>query len=323
MNTLKEIAEVLKGKQNILIFPHVNMDGDALGSASGLCKGLRNAGKNAYVLISEDIPHNLDYLEKSCCINDDSLMENVDIAIMVDCNGDDRIKGREQAFDRGVIKICVDHHESSSSHQEYDYFYCEPDSAATGELIYLLLCDMGIEPDLDIAECLYTAITTDTGNFQFSNTSKRSHEITSKFFDIEGFDPRNISTLLYHRRTFDEFKLENYVMNNLHFYVDGKVAVGSVTQGLLWTHGCTMDQADSIIQRIMLLEDVEIGILIKENENGFFKASLRSKDYANVAKVAEKFGGGGHAKAAGCPLGTSIGRIKYDLIQALTEAIER
>ena len=84
MNTLKEIAEVLKGKQNILIFPHVNMDGDALGSASGLCKGLRNIGKNAYVLISEDIPHNLDYLEKSCCINDDSLMENVDIAIMVD-----------------------------------------------------------------------------------------------------------------------------------------------------------------------------------------------------------------------------------------------
>ena len=106
---------------DILIFPHVNMDGDALGSASALCLALRSLGKNAYVMISEPVPKNLDFLESGCCTSDDSVLEDVQLSLMLDCNGLGRIPGREEAWARGRLKGCIDHHATTAKDIRYDF----------------------------------------------------------------------------------------------------------------------------------------------------------------------------------------------------------
>ncbi|MBQ0005125.1 MAG: bifunctional oligoribonuclease/PAP phosphatase NrnA [Clostridiales bacterium] len=320
-DSLTAIAERFKELDNILIFPHINMDGDAIGSASALCLALRQMGKNAYVFVCENTPDNLDFLEMNCVTDDASVIEEPGATIMVDCNGYDRIRGREEIFCKGAVKGCIDHHAVGSSDIEYDFYHCESDSAATGEIIYLLLKEMGTEITLDIANCIFASITTDTGNFQHSNTSRRSHMIVADLYDIEGFDSKYVSALIYDRKSKAEFKLETIVLSGLEFYAGGKVAVGLVSQELLATTGCRLSHADAIIQRVMSIKGVEVGAVIKQNPDGVFKASLRAKSYANVAAVAAVFGGGGHIKAAGCTLGKELIEKKIALVEELTKAV--
>ena len=304
-DTIKSIATLLKDLDGILIFPHVNMDGDALGSATALCLALRQMGKKVHVMINEPIPKNLDFLDFSCTTEDDSVLDEVQLSLMLDCNGSNRIPGREEAFNRGKLKGCIDHHQNKSSDIRFDFVRVEPKTAATGEIVYNLIKALGVEINLDIANCIFTAITTDTGNFQHSNTTRRSHDIVGHLYNIEGFNSKAISALIYDRKSKEALKMESIILANLNYYDDGRVAVGRITQSLLNEVGCTMDESEGIVQHIMSIEGVEVGCLIKESEINT-RASLRARTYANVEQVARKFGGGGHILAAGCNFDESL-----------------
>ena len=176
-DTVKSIATLLKDLDGILIYPHINMDGDALGSSTALCLALRYLGKKAYVMINEPVPKNLDFLECDCTTNDDSVLDEVQLSLMLDCNSMNRIPGREEAWNRGKLKGCIDHHMSKSTDIRFDFVRSEPKSAATGEIVYNIIKALGVPISIDIANCIFAAITTDTGNFQHSNTTARSHDI--------------------------------------------------------------------------------------------------------------------------------------------------
>jgi len=223
----------------------------------------------------------------------------VQLSLMIDCNGINRITGREKAWERGRLKGCIDHHATKAKEIRYDFARIEPKSAAAGEIIYNIIRAMGVEISLDIANCIFAAITTDTGNFQHSNTTSRSHEIAGHLYKIEGFNSKSISALIYDRRSKEAIRLESEVISNLDFYADGRLAVGKVTQELLRQTGTTMDEADGIIQKMMSIDGVEGACLFKETESNV-RASLRGRTYANMAKAASMFGGGGHTLAAGC-----------------------
>ncbi len=298
-DTIKSIATIMRDLDNILIFPHMNMDGDALGSATALCLALRSLGKRSYIMINEPIPKNLDFLECGLTTFDDGVLDDVQLSVMVDCNGMNRILGREEAWERGRLKGCIDHHATKSKDIRYDFSRIEPKSAAAGEIIYNIIRALGVEISLDIANAIFTAITTDTGNFQHSNTTSRSHEIAGHLYKIEGFNSKAISALIYDRRSKNAIKMESAVINDLDFYADGRLAVGRVTQALLKECGCTMDEADGIIQKMMSIDGVEGACLFKETDHSV-RASLRGRSYANMERAAAKFGGGGHMLAAGC-----------------------
>ena len=298
-DTIKSIATIMKDLDGVLLFPHINMDGDALGSCTAMCLALRQLGKKAYVMINEPVPKNLDFLECGCTTTDDSVLDDVQLSLMVDCNGLNRIPGREAAWERGRLKGCLDHHSTKAKEIRYDFSRIEPKSAAAGEIVYNVIHAMGVEITLDIANCIFAAITTDTGNFQHSNTTSRSHEIAGHLYKIEGFNSKVISALIYDRRSKAALVMESDVIANLDFYADGRLAVGHVTQDLLKKHNCTMDEADGIIQKMMSIDGVEAACLMKQAEKNV-RASLRGRSYANVAKAASVFGGGGHTLAAGC-----------------------
>lgn len=319
-DTIKSIATIMKDLDGILLFPHVNMDGDALGSCTALCLALRELGKKAYVMINEPVPKNLDFLECGCTTEDDSVLDDVQLSLMVDCNGLNRIPGREAAWERGRLKGCIDHHSTKAKDIRYDFSRIEPKSAASGEIAYNIIRALGVEITLEIANCIFTAITTDTGNFQHSNTTSRSHEIAGHLYKIEGFNSKVISALIYDRRTKEALKLESEVIAELDFYADGKLAVGKVTQKLLKECGCTMDESEGIIQKMMSIEGVEGACLFKEGETNV-RASLRGRTYANMSAAAARFGGGGHMLAAGCTFYAPIEEAEKELIPVLIETV--
>ena len=319
-DTIKSIATIMKDLDGILLFPHTNMDGDALGSCSALCLALRSLGKKAYVMINEPVPKNLDFLECGCTTTDDSVLEDVQLSLMIDCNGMNRITGREKAWERGRLKGCFDHHATKAKEIRYDFARIEPKAAAVGEIVYNVIRALGVEISLDIANCIFTAITTDTGNFQHSNTTSRSHEIAGHLYKIEGFNSKVISALIYDRRTKEALRMESEVISDLDFYADGKLAVGKVTQKLLKENGCTLDEADGIIQKMMSIDGVEAACLFKETETNV-RASLRGRTYANMAAAAAKFGGGGHVLAAGCTFFMPLEEAEKQLIPVLIDTV--
>ena len=312
----------MKDLDGILIFPHMNMDGDALGSSTALCLALRSLGKKAYVMINEPVPKNLDFLECGCTTNDDSVLDDVQLSVRVDCNGLDRIQGREEVWKRGRLKGCIDHHATKAKDMRYDFSRVEPKSAAAGEIIYNIIKALGVTIDLDMANAIFTAITTDTGNFQHSNTTSRSHEIAGHLYKIEGFNSKAISALIYDRRSKNAIRMESKVLENLNFYADGKLVVGRVTQDLLRECECTMDEADGIIQKMMSIDGVEGACLFKETDHSI-RASLRGRSYANMEKAAAKYGGGGHMLAAGCSFYAPMPEVEELFIPELIEAVSR
>lgn len=312
-NTLAEIAKTLAEKQNIFIYPHINMDGDALGSAAALCKGLRNLGKNCYILIEDEIPGNLQFLDKGYTTIDRNVMEKPEISICVDCGDEKRFPRRAEAFYAADITVCIDHHATTKF--ICDYNYVDSSRAATGELIYDLLCEMGVVIDKEIGEAIFAAITTDTGNFQYSNTSRRSHEIMAALYDA-GIDANGISIQLYENVRIEKILIKNRVLSTLELLCDGKAAVCYMTEDMLTETGATGDETDGVVQDLRSISGVEIAAFLKEQGEGKIKASLRSKRYADVAAIASGFGGGGHIRAAGCTL-------ECDMVEALNRIKEK
>lgn len=313
-NTYQEIAARLLQLNNILIFPHVNMDGDALGSSSALCMGLRKLGKKAAILVSEDTPKNLDFLGQGMLVQEPDF--TAELAIMLDCSGMNRIPQREECFEAAPVKAVIDHHGVTGDQPEFDFGRIEPDSAATGELVALLLREMGVDFDVPIAEALFAAITTDSGNFQHSNTTARTHRIAADLYSVEGFNSKHVSNLIYNRRSIQSIRLNSLVMSGIHMYREGKIAIARVSQEILRETGCDLSECEGFVQDLMSIDGVEVGCLLKEAEPSVIRCSLRSRARVNVAEVASSLGGGGHVPAAGC-------RIRKPLEEAETIISER
>ena len=315
-DTIRSIATIMSDLDGILLYPHISMDGDALGSSTALCLALRSLGKKAYVMVNEPVPKNLDFLELGCTTEDDSVLDDVQLSLMLDCNGLGRIPGREAAWERGRLKGCIDHHSTTSKDIRFDFQRIEPKSAATAEIVYRLIKDLGAEITLDIANCIFTAITTDTGNFQHVNTTSRSHEIVGHLYKVEGFNSKVISAMIYDSKSKGALKLEGFVLSRLHFYAEGRLAVGVVSQYMLDEYGCTMDETDGIIQRIMSIDGVEGGVLLKE-KGDVTRISLRGRSYINMCKVATQFGGGGHFLASGCTIEADLETAEKTIVPVL------
>ena len=181
---------------------------------------------------------------------------------------------------------------------------------------------MEIEFDKEIGEALFAAITTDTGNFQYSNTTKETHEIVAKLYDT-GIDANGVSVELYERVSPEKIKLESEILSNLKISDDGKLAIGFVSRKMLGETGAKPEDSEGTVSQIRSIDGVEIAVLIKEKEDFLCKASLRGKHYADVSKIAEVYQGGGHTKAAGCTLHMAleeaIGAIEKKALEILSE----
>ena len=295
-NSFNQIGNELMKAESVLIYPHVNMDGDALGSAAAMCRALRKLGKECWILIEDNIPRNLQFMNRGYCTDNKDIIAEPDISLCLDCGDIGRFLMRKDKFMEGRTSICIDHH--STTEPFCDFNYIDPKAAATGELVYLLLKEMGVEGDKEMGEAIFAAITTDTGNYQYSNTTRQSHLITAELYDW-GVDMSSASVEIYDNVRMEKILIKSKSMNTLELLCDGQVAMSYVDQKMLAETGASMDETEGIVEQLRSIEGVEIAIFAKEFDENTVKLSMRAKSWGNVAEIAQRLGGGGHIKAAG------------------------
>ena len=318
--SLKELAGFLKAAETILIFTHTNPDGDALGSAAALCRVLRKMGKTSWILMDEEVPEYISFMDTEFVTRDKECLKDHDVSICVDCGAYSRFPALADKFDEGKLHLCVDHHATGDGFG--DHYYIDPSEAATCQLIYKLIKELGSEfIDKTVAESIYTGINTDTGSFQYSNTTADTHAIASDLMTY-GVDHTVINVKLYQTIPMTKLKIQSAILQKAEFLFGGKVAVGYVTGEMLEESGAVLDDAEGTIDMLRNIEGVEIAAFLKEKGEAV-KVSMRAKSYANVAEIVSVFGGGGHVKAAGCTLEMGMDEALDKLKNAISEYWEK
>lgn len=317
--TLQKISELLLNAGNIVILPHINADGDALGASLALGMALRSLNKEVDVLIEEEVPTNLDFLPGQELIkgNPDKMYS---VAINID-NGDiTRLGKREQYFWGAQARLSIDHH--TTNKVEADYSYVNTKSAATGEIIYdFILNYLKAKIDKDIAICLYTAIVTDTGGFRYTNTNPETLRICADLMSY-GIDFPYVIKKVFDMVSYAKLNLMKQTMNSLLLYGNRKLAVSYLTLKDVEKLNVKNDDFEGLVNIGRNLEGVEVSLFLREEPKGNFRGNLRSNDYVDVSEIAEKFNGGGHKRAAGFNISGKLDDIVDRLVSAILPKIK-
>lgn len=313
---LNEAGRFLRENDCFLILMHGSPDGDTLGCGYALCGALQQIGKKAKAVCPDPIPKKFDYVYREI---EQQEFEPQTI-VTVDVADAKLLYGMKELGEKAAL--CIDHHVSNTEYAER--LLLAPEYAAACELMFELLSSMPeVKITSCIADCLYTGIATDSGCFKYSNTSPQTHVYAAELMKL-GADIVPINYAMFDMKSQGRLKLEQTVLSKIRYYDAGKIAVIDVTQELIDSiEGIDSEDVGALAAIPRQIEGVDIGICIKEKKPGLFKASLRSSENADVAAIAQQFGGGGHARAAGCAFECSLEEAERQLVWACAKALER
>lgn len=294
----QEAALALKQLNNIVILTHRLPDGDTIGSAAALCLGLRQIGKEAFVLNNPQITEKYSSLLKGLTCNeikDEMTIVAVDIAA-------------EDMYPKGLslkqpVTIAIDHHRANSDYAINALVRME--RAACGEIIYDVLEELGVEITISIAEALYIAVSTDTGCFRYSNVNAHTFHVAAGLM-AAGVAAYPINRRLFEVKRFARLQLEAYLTENIVFCANRRVGICSIPLSIKEELKLDEDDLDDIAGFARLIEGVEIAAMLREQPNGVVKISLRSSQTYDVGSICKAFGGGGHFCAAGASFSGTI-----------------
>ncbi len=309
--TLTEAANRIKAANKILITSHVQPDGDAIGSTLATLLMLRALGKHAQVFIDDSVRKNLQALPHFEEIRRpvDGEKFDADLLLILDTSPD-RIGNVRKLTDAPVLN--VDHHVTNKN--DSGDLYVEHEAAATCEIVYKLARELDAPISPDVATCLYTGLATDTGFFQFSNTRAETLAVASELIKC-GVKPNFISEQM-EKKSLAEVKGLAAALNSLEMFYDDKVAGMTID----YATAKTFDSTEGFIDEIRVIDTVDVAFLITERAPNLCRVSMRSKG-VDVSQIANKLGGGGHIRAAGCTLKMPLTEAEKILVAAIGEAI--
>lgn len=309
----EKIKSFLQTCDNVTILTHKGPDGDTLGAGFALCYYLRSIGKNANVINSEEFPERYDFLYEGYYIQDfkEKMVIAVDIA-------DTQLIGSRlsEYHEEGRIDLCIDHHVSNKYYAKYTYVNASASAAC--QIIYELLKYMGATIDRQIARCLYTGIATDTGCFKFENTTPAAHIACAELMKYN-IDFASINRKMFDVKSKARIAVEQSVTNNMEYYFNDRCAMITITTKLMNESGMNPSEFEGLASVPLQVEGVEIGITIKQRHEKVFKLSVRSTETIDASKFCQKFGGGGHIRAAGCEITGTLDEVKEKVISAVSE----
>lgn len=296
-NTMSKAIDLIRSSNNIYIASHINPDGDNIGSSLALALALKKINKRVTPLSPGEIPSDYRFLPGLDLYRDYSTdLHPVELFIALDSGDADRLGNNKKLLESSRSIINIDHHISNTNFGNINLV--DEKVSSTGEIIYHLIKGLGIDIDSDIANCLYTAISTDTGSFIYDNVTAQTHEIIADLIRV-GIDKADINIQLYASRSIEKTKLYINVLSTLKLYNDNKIATVKVTKKMLEETHTILDDTEGIISFVREIEPVEVACILKESEEKKTKISMRSKRYIDVSEIASNFNGGGHIRAAG------------------------
>lgn len=315
---LIELCEKIYEYDNFIIIPHVNPDGDSVGSSLSLCTLLRKMGKTAYIAdIKNNMPKNMEFLSVDGFVAPKEFAFKT--AFAVDCADKLRLFDVE-IFDACDASFSIDHHVTNNSFAKYSYV--DSKASATGEIVHSIAKCLDISLDKDVAKYLFCSISSDTGNFKFSNTTSKTFKIAADLYDIYG-EFSDITRAMFDEVTLNQLKANEYVLSNLKMLMDGKIALTSVHYEYLEQNGLSFDDVEFLSSLPRRIKGVEVGVFVKIKKDEI-KVSLRSNKYIDVSKIAALFGGGGHVRASGVSFyDTSFDDVCEKLIKAIENEIKK
>ena len=290
---LSEIADFFKSHDNFAILTHRFPDGDTLGSAYALCGMLQQKGKNAKVLINGTLRSEYTHLEKGIEQNDFPVQTFVSVDV-----AQDTLLGELSVY-KDNIALAIDHHETHCPFAER--YYVEPHSASNGEIISELAKLMNIDFTRVISNAIYTAVSSDTGCFRYSNVTVRTHLIAAELMQY-GCDSFQIDKALFDTVPKNKKMLEAYILTNMEYYHNDEIALIYLSEKALAQFGLDNETVGSISYLPRTIEGVKVGITVRELDSTTFKISVRTNDGVSASKICNPFGGGGHFAAAGCTI---------------------
>lgn len=315
-----EMLRVFTNSKRVLVVSHVDPDGDAIGTQLAFGEYLHSIGKQVFMVRDSDIPDKYSYLPRvSQIVKAEELPAGftIDTAVVLECPSLSRTGAIGKFLTPDVAIVNIDHHRDNDYFGAVNWVDVRPSSV--GEMAYEFfgIVRWAISPQA--AECLFTAILTDTGRFRFSSTSRRTMTIAGELIDL-GADPHKICDEVYYNIRPSTLKLMGKVLNGVEFHDGGKIAILVLTKEMLSSAGAAESEADGLVDFTMFSRGVTAGALLKELDAGRTKVSLRSSNGVNVSAIAYRFGGGGHFNAAGCMIPKSLEEAKREIISLLAQA---
>lgn len=289
----------------ILITGHINPDGDAIGSALALKLLLTSMNIEATVSfdITGDLPSNLDHLPYKLITTPSE--KKYKTVFVFDCGNSSRLGSLEELVLNSDKVVVVDHHIDPTFG---DLQMIDPKAASTTQVLYRIFKDEDFEISKEIADCLMTGLITDTGRFQYSNTDAEVFTIAADLMSL-GANLSLISEKIYGSIELNALKLQSAVIDRLELDQDLMFIYSIVYQDDYKKFNTTSSETDSLIDVVRLAKESNIALLLKEQNDGTFKGSLRSRTDFNVQQLASFFDGGGHKAASGFSTNLSIDEI--------------
>ncbi len=324
MNTLEEIAEALKKSRSVILSGHVMPDGDCLGSVAALGLVLEQMGKKVLLASPEPVPETLTFLAgmERFCIGDEvnTAATGYDTFVALDCSVPQRLGALKPLYEEAAMLVNIDHHPSEEIVGSYNYI--DAKAAATGEIVMDLIDVLAVPLTIEVAAFLYVALITDTGSFQYENTTAKTFRQVARLLET-GIPASWININLYEEKPLVALKVMEEAMKNLEMSPCGKVAWTFMELHVLHSLMARDEHTDGLIDILRSIKGVEVAIFFKEMSPGKYKVNFRSKGDVDVRMLANKFGGGGHMRASGCVLEGYLETIKRRVVAAAISEVYR
>lgn len=308
---MMKLSTEIEKANSIVLLGHVKPDGDCIGSVTALYQYIRNMYPQLKVeMVLDSYGGNFHYIPVMEEIREVPSQKCYDLAISLDCATLSRLGKFQPIFQNAAHTIVIDHHAFGEEYGELRYVL--PEKSSTCEVLYDLLEDQYL--DTGIATSLYTGLMSDTGVFRYSCTSPETMRIAANLMEYD---------IPFHKIIEEGYVEKPYKVNRFiaravlesQVIADGKVIYSMISRKLMQEEGIERTELDGIVEQLRNTAGVEVAIFLYEMHSTMWRVSLRSKNYVNVAEIAQKFGGGGHVRAAGCSLTGKISQQLSDLMR--------
>jgi phosphoesterase RecJ-like protein len=317
-----EIGRALREHNKFAVLSHVRPDGDALGSTLALALSLKGLGKEVRAWNEEGMLEKYNFLAQAELLTQPpSEAEDFDVVVALDTAVQNRLGTTTSAVRHAKLWINIDHHPSNPRYG--DLVYIDPTAPATGQILFEFLTNQNFPITPEIAENLYAAISTDTGSFQYPNTTVRTFEIAAELVRC-GVEVGRISQLLYENFPRRRIELLRELLGTMQFGCDRKLAWFSLSKAAALALGVIPEDNEGLIDHLRATRGVIVAIFFEELIDGKVRVSMRSKnEVVDVCAICTQFGGGGHVLAAGARVRGTLTEVEKKIVEQACAAIER
>jgi phosphoesterase RecJ-like protein len=315
----QKIIQILQEKNNFIITSHVNPDCDALGSELALAEYLHQQGKQVIILNSDPLPASyrfldpLGYIHKYARAKHQPLLAAAEVVLVLDASGGWERVGRigKALAATPALKICIDHHPDAADF--VDIALIDTNAAATAELIYDLLMIVGSPMSATMAQALYAALITDSGNFRFPKTSPHTHQVAAALL-ASGVDPLYVYKQIYEQRSLNQVRLKGQVLASIQMTARGQIAYYGIGEATLEAYKVEVSELDGFASLAQEIGGVRVVVFCVQSSKSKVKISLRSDGSCPVNGIAAAYQGGGHPSAAGATVSGQVEMVLAEVV---------